>query len=156
MQENHPFLYCSQMSRPDEDGINLAPNTQTSLSIQVREIYFWKVYKYLLKVNEMHRMEAPYKSNCMKSWDISGYNMSVNYAFSVFNETLRVLYIPTSFSFQLCKSNCHKQAIITNCNCSWPELFIPNSGRYFYFAHIFSFYTFRAWWSPSLRHCAAK
>ena len=32
----------------------------------------------------MHRMEAPYKSNCMKSWDISGYNMSVNYAFSVF------------------------------------------------------------------------
>ena len=29
-------------------------------------------------------MEAPYKSNCMKSWDISGYNMSVNYAFSVF------------------------------------------------------------------------
>ena len=104
----------------------------------------YKVYKYLLKVNEMHRMEAPYKSNCMKSWDISGYNMSVNYAFSVFNETLRVLYIPTSFSFQLCKSNCHKQAIITNCNCSWPELFIPNSGRYFYFAHIFSFYTFRA------------
>ena len=82
------ILYCSQMSRPDEDGINLAPNTQTSLSIQVGgQIFrnFKNIYNLkILKVNEMHRMEAPYKSNCMKSWDISGYNMSVNYAFSVF------------------------------------------------------------------------
>ena len=59
-----------------------------------------------------------------------------------FIETLRVLYITSSFSFQLCKSNCHKQAIISNCNCSWPELFIPNSGEYNHYGRWTSIYSY--------------
>ena len=35
-----------------------------------------------------------------------------------------LLFIP----FQLCNTYCHAQAIISNCNCSWPQLFIPSTG----------------------------
>ena len=37
----------------------------------------------LPQVQEMTRMAAPYQSNCVDSWDYSGYNLSTNYALSV-------------------------------------------------------------------------
>ena len=151
------------MSRPDEDGINLAPNTQTSLSIQVhggdRFLETLKIF-ITLKYQRLMRCIAwrpPTRATAWRAGTYRGTTCPSTMLSRYFIEALRVLYIPSSFSFQLCKSNCHKQAIISNCNCSWPELFIPNSGGYnVFFAHIFSCYTFRAWWSPSLRHCAAK
>merc|ERR1719350_1785730 len=43
----------------------------------------------------------------MDSWDQTGYNIS------------------NAYSFPLCQTFCHSQAIIANCSCNWPEFFLP-------------------------------
>ena len=83
------------MPQPDEYGINLAPNTASSVATQVtwtftdlvdiilQDMDNRQFGHNLSQVQEMTRMAAPYQSNCVDSWDYSGYNLSTNYAFSV-------------------------------------------------------------------------
>ena len=91
---------CSQVAQPDEYGINLAPNTASSVATQVGVATFTDLVDIIIilqdmdidigqfglnlpKVQEMTRMAAPYQSNCVDSWEYSGYNLSTNYALSV-------------------------------------------------------------------------
>ena len=87
------------MAQPDEYGINLAPNTASSVATQVTWTFTdlvdiilqdktWTMDNRqfghnLSQVQEMTRMAAPYQSNCVDSWEYSGYNLSTNYALSV-------------------------------------------------------------------------
>ena len=95
---------------PDEYGTNLAPNTATSMAVQL---------------NKMKRMPAPYTSNCMSDWRITNYSVprDANYSLSVSSTPQYLWY--QSVLYQLCQRLCHQAAVATNCSCYWPELFIP-------------------------------
>ena len=58
---------------PDEYGMNLAPNTASSMAVQM---------------NEMIRMPAPYTSKCMNDWKETNLTVpgATNYSLSVINE----------------------------------------------------------------------
>ena len=75
-------LVLSFLPLPDEYGMNLAPNTASSMAVQM---------------NIMQRKPAPYTSKCMKDW--SGTNFTVpsgmNYSLSV-RLKLRSLYLKTT------------------------------------------------------------
>jgi hypothetical protein len=55
---------------PDEYGMNLAPNSASSMAVQL---------------NEMKRMAAPYTSNCVKDWGNTNFTVpkEINYSLSV-------------------------------------------------------------------------
>ena len=55
---------------PDEYGMNLAPNTASSMAVQL---------------HEMKRMAAPYTSNCINDWSMTNLTvpMETNYSLSV-------------------------------------------------------------------------
>ena len=55
---------------PDEYGINLAPNSASSMAVQL---------------NEMKRMAAPYTSKCMSDWTMTNFTVpqETNYSLSV-------------------------------------------------------------------------
>ena len=61
---------ASFLPMPDEYGINLAPNSASSMAVQL---------------NEMKRMEAPYISNCIKDWSLTNFTVpkETNYSLSV-------------------------------------------------------------------------
>ena len=76
------------------------------------EIFAYPIHHYLqkvlyctfinLKVNEITRMKAPYKSKCMDSWEQSGYKISSNYSYSVsyFYHTLEKILLETLLAMQ--------------------------------------------------------
>ena len=93
----------STIPRPDEYGTSLAPNTATSLSVQV---------------NEMTRLPSPYKSKCMKDWSSTGFNVSVsNYSLSVsVNYITSVKYVFSYVQSTAIMMQCRKTAVVSGQN----------------------------------------
>ena len=60
----------SFLPMPDEYGMNLAPNSASSMAVQL---------------NEMKRMAAPYISNCVAEWSNTNFTVpkETNYSLSV-------------------------------------------------------------------------
>ena len=63
-------MFSSFLPMPDEYGISLAPNTATSLAVQL---------------NKMKRMPAPYTSKCSADWSLTNFTVpkNTNYSLSV-------------------------------------------------------------------------
>ena len=103
------ITFFSTIPSPDEYGISLAPNTATSLSVQV---------------NEMTRLPSPYKSKCMKDWSSTGFNVSVsNYSLSVsVNYITSVKYVFSYVQFTAIMMQCRKIAVVSGQNCLYPLL----------------------------------
>ena len=58
------------MPLPDEYGMNLAPNTASSIAVQM---------------NQISRKPAPYTSDCMEDWSMANLTLNIptNYSLSV-------------------------------------------------------------------------
>ena len=113
----------STIPRPDEYGTSLAPNTATSLSVQV---------------NEMTRLPSPYKSKCMKDWSSTGFNVSVsNYSLSVsVNYITSVKYVFSYVQYTAIMMQCRRIAVVSGQNCLYPLLVnMKNSFQCYYSVH---------------------
>ena len=76
----------SNLPMPDEYGMNLAPNTASSMAVQM---------------NELSRMPPPYKTKCIEDWSTTNLTVpkNTNYSFSVIVFSLRMEYLLTNCSF---------------------------------------------------------
>ena len=71
---------------PDEYGMNLAPNTASSMAVQM---------------NELSRMPPPYKTKCIEDWSTTNLTVpkNTNYSFSVILFSLQTAYLGINCSF---------------------------------------------------------
>ena len=103
------ITFFSTISSPDEYGTSLAPNTATSLSVQV---------------NEMTRLPSPYKSKCMEDWSSTGFNVSVSsYSLSVsIHYIILVNYFFSYVQSTAIMMQCRKIAVVSGQNCLYQLL----------------------------------
>ena len=103
------ITFFSTIPSPDEYGISLAPNTATSLSVQV---------------NEMTRLPSPYKSKCMEDWSSTGFNVSVS-SYSLSVSILYIILVNYFFSYVQSTAimmQCRKTAVVSGQNCLYQLL----------------------------------
>ena len=97
---------------PDEYGIDLAPNTASSIAVQM---------------NEIQRKPEPYSSKCMADWDKTGLTVEDDTEYSLSVRLVVSQYMSCKMTyFQLCLRMCYQEAIASSCSCYWPLLYIPS------------------------------
>ena len=96
---------------PNEYGMDLAPNTASSIAVQM---------------NEIKRKPKPYTSKCIDNWEEADYPVSKSTNYSLVVPIRAVSSVHAHFLFQLCQRLCHQSAVVSNCSCYWPELYIPS------------------------------
>ena len=74
----------SFLPMPEEFGIDLAPNTASSIAVQLNQVLddiFIQLHEYL----QIHRQPDPYVSHCIDSWADTGIEVpeSTNYSQTV-------------------------------------------------------------------------
>ena len=101
---------------PDEYGMDLRPNTASSIAVQLTNIT---------------RLEAPFISNCTSGWNQTGYtniNTTIRYTLAVNSLFCFCLHLTCNFGFhRVVKGIVYKKASWTNVNVSIPTLSSPRS-----------------------------
>ena len=69
---------------PEEYGMDLAPNTASSIAVQLNRVSFFPGSLFH-ECFQIHRQPDPYKSRCVDSWDDTGIRVQegTNYSMAV-------------------------------------------------------------------------
>ena len=70
---------------PEEFGIDLAPNTASSIAVQLNQVLFVDFFVLLHEYFQIHRQPDPYVSHCIHSWADTAIQVpeSTNYSLAV-------------------------------------------------------------------------
>ena len=79
------MMEFSFLPMPEEFGMDLAPNTASSIAVQLNQVLFVDFFVLLHEYFQIHRQPDPYVSHCVHSWADTAIQVpeSTNYSLTV-------------------------------------------------------------------------
>ena len=143
-QNNFPLNFLMMFSffpMPEEFGMDLAPNTASSIAVQLNQVRLVNTF-----VQQHEYFSCGYF--CPTRWILSDpptarsirqslrWFLGQHWNQSAWKHKLLTCgkkhkcFCFLNQSFQLCHRLCHQKAIAETCNCYWPSLSLPSFGEF--------------------------